>query len=274
MNSNTDIQTILSHRYDRGWDFWTSPDRRITAGAPFSALESAGFLLELGLSSSDPVLQSVAELFFDAWQPDGQFKPYPKGTTYPCMTTQCARLLCQMGYVDDPRIQTTLNFLLETQYHDSGWRCNKFYYGHGPETEFSNPLPTLYALDCFRYTENYQERTELTKAIEFLLSHWTIKKPIGPCHYGIGTLFMQVEYPFRGYNIFLYVYVLSFYKTAREDPRFQAALHALQAKTKNDQIIVERVVPKLAKLHFCKKGAPSLLATKRYQEILANLADE
>ncbi|TLG72122.1 prenyltransferase [Culicoidibacter larvae] len=273
MDTHDDIQAILAHRYDRGWDFWTSPDRRIIAGAPFSTLESAGFLLELGMPASDPILQSVSELFFDAWQTDGQFKPYPKGATYPCMTTECARLLCQLGYVNDQRIQKTLSFLLTSQHYDGGWRCNKFYYGHGPETEFSNPLPTLFALDCFRYTENYQNRPELTRAIEFLLSHWDTKRPIGPCHYGIGKLFMQVEYPFRGYNLFQYVYILSFYPAARSDERFKAAFAALKAKTKDEQIIVERVVPKLAKLNFCKKGEPSILATKRYQEILTNLVE-
>jgi hypothetical protein len=35
---------------------------------------------------------------------------------------------------------------------------------------------------------------------------------------------------------------------------------------------VERVVPKLAKLSFCKKGQPSALATRRYHEIIANIS--
>ena len=35
---------------------------------------------------------------------------------------------------------------------------------------------------------------------------------------------MQVEYPMRGYGLFYYVYVLSFYARARSDERFQAAL--------------------------------------------------
>jgi len=34
---------------------------------------------------------------------------------------------------------------------------------------------------------------------------------------------------------------------------------------------VERVVPKLSKLSFCKKGKPSELATKRYREILERI---
>ncbi|GGG06811.1 hypothetical protein [Paenibacillus aceti] len=49
------------------------------------------------------------------------------------------------------------------------------------------------------------------------------------------------------------------------------ALEALESKLVDGQIVVERVVPKLAKLFFCKKGQPSSLATMRYREILKNL---
>ena len=82
---------------------------------------------------------------------------------------------------------------------------------------------------------------------------------------------MQVEYPFRNYNLFLYVYVLSFYNRAKEDKRFLEALEALTTKLVDGQVVVERVVPKLANLFFCKKGSPSTLATRRYDEIMKNL---
>ncbi|HAW70901.1 MAG TPA: prenyltransferase, partial [Firmicutes bacterium] len=152
-----------------------------------------------------------------------------------------------------------------------GWRCKKFSFGRGPETEYSNPFPTLTALNAFRFSNYCNNEPALDKAVDFLLEHWRIRKPIGPCHYGIGTLFMQVEYPFRNYNLFVYVYVLSFYKQARADKRFLEALEALKSKTVDGQIVVERVVPKLAGLSFCKKGKTSALATKRYNEIARNL---
>jgi hypothetical protein len=82
---------------------------------------------------------------------------------------------------------------------------------------------------------------------------------------------MQVEYPFRNYNLFVYVYVLSFYDRAKKDDRFLEALRAFKSKMVDGQIVVERIVPKLAKFSFCKKGEPSVLATRRYQEILRNL---
>ena len=109
--------------------------------------------------------------------------------------------------------------------------------------------------------------------MEFLLGHWTTRLPLGPCHYGIGTLFMQAAYPFGGYNLFPYVYVLSFYDRAKGDPRFREAFKALSEKLKDGKMVVERVVPKLASLEFCKKGQPSELATRRYREILENLGE-
>lgn len=85
---------------------------------------------------------------------------------------------------------------------------------------------------------------------------------------------MQVEYPFRNYNLFVYVYVLSFYNRAKEDKRFLEALKTLESKMVDGQIVVERVVPKLSGLSFCKKGENSALATMRYQEILQNLQEK
>lgn len=267
------MDAILSHRHDNGADFWTTPDKRLLKGSPFSAYNSALMLLELGMEPSDPVLQSVAELFFSTWREDGRFQLYPTGGILPCHTILAAHLLCQMGCQQDERLQKTLRYLLGSRYTDGGWRCNKFSFGRGPETDFSNPGPTLTALHAFARTPYLNNHPALDEAAAFLLAHWETKKPIGPCHYGIGTLFMQAEYPFGNYNLFHYVYVLSFYNCAKTDNRFLQALDALQKKLLNGQLVVERNVPKLAKLTFCERGKPSELATKRYQEILSNIGN-
>ena len=218
------------------------------------------------MNPSEPILKEAAKLIFSTWQKDGRFKMYPYGAIYPCHTVHAANVLCHMGYASDDRLQKTFEHLFSIQHTDGGWRCNKFSFGRGPETEYSNPHPTLTALDAFRFTGYINKEAALDRAVDFLLDHWTIRKPIGPCHYGIGTLFMQVEYPFRNYNLFMYVYVLSFYNKAKKDKRYLEALEALESKIKDGQIVVERVVPKLAGLIFCKKGHASELATIRYHE--------
>lgn len=269
-----DIEAILSHRHDNGADLWTTPDRRLIKGSPFSTLESVMYLLELGMEPSDPLMKEAAALIFSAWGKDGRFRVYPKGAIYPCQTIHAADTLCHLGYAADERIMITLRHLLDTRQPDGGWRCEKYFFGRGPETDYSNPLPTLAALDAFRFTPLVNAEPALDRAVDFLLEHWVIRKPIGPCHYGIGTLFMQVEYPMRGYNLFIYLYVLSFYSRARKDERFLEALRALQSRLRDGQVVVERVVPNLAGLSFCKKGEVSEPATERYREILRNMAKE
>ncbi len=269
-----DIAAILARQGDNGGALWATADRRLLKGAPFSTLECVDYLLELGLSPADPPLPAAVQLILGAWRPDGRFRVYPQGAIYPCQTIWAALTLCRLGYAGDERLQATFRQLLADRWADGGWRCNKFSYGRGPETEASNPHPTLLALGLFRYASGSAQENALDDAVEFLLAHWVTRKPLGPCHYGIGSLFMQVEYPFRNYNLFYYVYVLSFYEKARRDERFMQAFEALRAKTRRGQIVVERVVPKLAKLEFCKKGEPSELATRRYREILQNLGLE
>lgn len=266
-----DIDAILAKRHDNGADYWATPDKRLNVGSPFTTLGSAILLTELGMEPSAPVLKETAELIFSAWREDGRFKLSPQGAIYPCHTINAANALCHLGYAGDSRLQKTFSHLLEIQHSDGGWRCNKFSFGRGPETEFSNPGPTLTALNAFRFTVLCNQERALDKAAEFLLGHWETRTPLGPCHYGMGTLFMQAGYPFENYNLFVYVYVLSFYDRAKGDPRFLDALEALQSRLVDGKIVAERVNRKLAGFNFCKKNEVSESGTARYREILKNL---
>jgi hypothetical protein len=269
-----DIEAILSHRHDNGADYWATPDGKLQKGSPFTTLESAVMLTELGVHPSNEVLKETASLIFAAWREDGRFKLSPSGAIYPCHTIGAARALCHLGYASDHRLQKTFQYLLSIRHADGGWKCLKFSFGRGPETESSNPGPTLTALDAFRFTDYLNKNPALDRAVEFLLAHWTTKLPLGPCHYGIGTLFMQVAYPFSAYNLFSYVYVLSFYERARRDARFLEALCALKASMRGGMIVVERPNPKLKAFECCKQGQPSERATLRFEEILNNLGGE
>ena len=266
----SDIEAIIVKRYDNGADLWSTPDKRLYKGAPFTTLESVLMLAELE-STPTAIMKDACELMLSSWKADGRFRVAPQGAIYPCQTANVARVLCRLGYANDSRLVKTFNHLLETQHDDGGWRCNSFKYGRGEETAFSNPGTTLAALDAFRFTPFLNKEERLDKAVESLLSHWETRKPLGPCHYGIGTLFMKVEYPFFRYNLFFYVYVLSFYDRAKKDPRFLNALNVLQSKMIEGKIIVENPNRKLENFLFCKKGEPSDLATNRYLEILNNL---
>ena len=271
MNFSDDIAYILARSRDNGGEFWATPDGNLIKGGPFSTLEAAYMLSELGLTAEHPALAGAAALIWQAQRADGRFALVPKSSIFPCQTIHAAKTLCALGFAQDSRLQATLTHLLDTQYSDGGWRCNKFFFGHGPETEASNPGPTLTALDVFRQTPLCNADERLDRAVEFLLAHWTTRAPLGSCHYGIGTLFHQVSFPFLSYNLLYYVYVLSFYNAAKRDTRFLDALSVLQGKLKDGQVVVERPQAKLAQLAFCKKGEPSELATSKYNIIIQNL---
>ena len=271
MNYSDDIQYIIERSRDNGGDLWATPDGNLIKGGPFSTLEAAYTLTELGLDVSHPMLDGASALIWQTQRPDGRFSLVPKSSIFPCHTIHAAKTLCALGFAQDSRMEATLLHLFDMQYEDGGWRCNKFFFGHGPETEASNPGPTLTALDVFRQTPYLNHDERLNRAVEFLLAHWVTRTPLGPCHYGIGTLFHQVSFPFLNYNLFYYVYVLSFYDVAKHDPRFLDALSVLQSKLKGGQIVVERPHAELAKLNFCKKGESSELATTQYQVILDNI---
>jgi hypothetical protein len=268
-----DVEAVLEKRHQNGGDYWAGPDGRIGVGTPFSTLESPLILHELQVNRKHEAVQGALEHILANWREDGRIRVSPGGTIYPCHTANAARVLARFGLMKDRRFQRTLQYLFEIQHDDGGWRCKKFSGGRGPETEFSNPGVTLFVLDTFRFTDHLNKNSALEPAVESLLDHWTVKRPIGPCHFGIGTLFMQVEYPFLRYNLFYYVYVLSFYNYAKRDERFSEALSALQSKLdEEDKIVVERPHRSLGKFAFCRKGEPSELATRRYEEIMKNVA--
>ena len=268
----TDMDKLLITRYDNGSDFWATPDGKIGIEKPISSLTALLVMSELKVEKSHEALRGAADLVLSAIRDDGRVRISPKGSIYPCHTALAAVALCRNGYAGEKRVKTLLEYLLTNRFEDGGWRCNKFLYGRGPETNFSNPGVTLMALDAFRCVGIHQGTEELDSAIETLLDHWTVRIPIGPCHYGMGSLFMQVEYPFLRYNLFYYVYVLSFYPKARRDDRFKEAFKSLGKKLdKNDKLIVERPNRKLEKLDICRKGEPSEAATERYLEIVKNM---
>jgi hypothetical protein len=268
----SDVEAVLARRHDNGADFWASADGRLGVGDPFSTLTSLLVLHELKVARTHEAVRGALELIRGAQRDDGRYRLAPSGALYPCATAAAARVLCRWGYAGDHRLPQTLVHLLETQYDDGGWRCNKFSYGRGPETEFSNPGVTLSVLDVFRFTDHLNKNPDLDRAVDSLLDHWVVRHPMGPCHFGIGTLFMQVEFPFLRYNLFNYVYVLSFYDRAKDDPRYLEALRVLESKLDaRGRVVVERPNRRLAELSFCAAGRPSDLATARYREIVKNL---
>ena len=166
-------------------------------GSPFSTFDCGLMLSELGVARSEGVMKGIAGRLLDAWQEDGRFRPAPKGAIYPCHTANAARVLCRLGYAKDKRLARTFEHLRDVQHTDGGWRCNMVKLGKSPITAGSDPGVTLAALDAFRLSPRLNRDKRLDKAAKSLPAHWQTRCRLGPCGFGIGSLFMKVETPNR-----------------------------------------------------------------------------
>lgn len=273
MSPTRDISAILARRHDNGGDYWASRDGKLYVGNPFSTLGALGMLHELGVPARHEAVQGGIALILDACREDGRIRLGPGAPLYPCYTAEAARVLCRFGKVRHAAVTRTIAHLLDAGHETGGWRCEFTRFGKGPETRCANPGATLYVLDLLRFLPAHRKGHPVAdRAVDSLLGHWDTRTPTGPCHWGMGTLFFQVEYPLLRYNLFYYTYVLSFYVRARRDPRFQEALALLDAtRDARGRVIVERPHRALTGLEFCRKGEPSTCATRRFCEIVKNL---
>ncbi|HWA17796.1 MAG TPA: hypothetical protein VG757_02265 [Devosia sp.] len=266
-----DIEVLLAHRHDNGGDHWAGKDGRWGVGAPFSTIDCGLMLAELRIARPHPLAEAIADLVLACRTEDGRIRPGPHLAVQPCHTANAARLLCRLGYADDPRLIPVFEHLITARHEDGGWRCSVLKFGAGPDTDASNPGVTLNVLDAMRFRKDMVSNRELAGAVDTLLAHWSSRRPLGPCRFGIGSRFMQVEYPMFRYNLFSWVHVLSFYPRARRHPAFKEALGVLRGKLQADQMIIEHQKPGLKSLEAFRPGLPSTLATARYAELLGNV---
>lgn len=162
--------------------------------------------------------------------------------------------------------------MLAKQAVDGGWRCATARQGQSPETDASNPGTTLWVLDaCLFRDNNKQEAEALNQGAAFLLDHWDSRAPLGPCAFGIGSRFLKTEFPFRRYNLFYYVYVLSHYDCAIGDTRFREALSVLKSQSVNDGLLVTAPHKAWKGSVFSPETGPSRIASEYWQDITKRL---
>lgn len=130
-------------------------------------------LHELGVPADHEAVQGGLELILDACRDDGRIRVAPKAPLYPCYTAEAARVLCRFGLADNPSVQRTMRYLLDSVHGTGGWRYNFTRFGRGPDTRYANPGATLYALDALRFgTEHRAGVVAIDHAVESLLDHW------------------------------------------------------------------------------------------------------
>ncbi len=88
-----------------------------------STLWRAIILSDLGLTSRDPRIEKIAELFFRYKLQLGT--PINIFTEEVCVVGNTARMLIRFGYGDDNRVRKLFDWMLEDQREDGGWHCSQ-----------------------------------------------------------------------------------------------------------------------------------------------------
>jgi hypothetical protein len=159
---------ILARQHEKTW--WATKE---TCYRPKfrSTIWQLQVLADLGLTKEDVRIANAVEFWFELhYAKDGGYSPGVKPKrSHLCTTGNMVRSLIRMGYLDDERVQSAVDWLVDQQLPDGGWDC------------FGRPNGTLdawEAMSAFAEIPENRRTIEVRKAIEhgaeFFLRRWLL----------------------------------------------------------------------------------------------------
>lgn len=269
MDLKPEINALIARQHENGGPFWSRVDGNIHAPAGFCTIDVLHAIGQLGGSAAgNPVLKDALSFLETYQNDDGSFRYTDKQSKLPCITANVLCVFGRLGASDWPGLDAAYEWLRSNQASDGGWRCATTKLGKSPETDASNPGTTLWVLDaCLFRKHSKKVKAQLNQGVDFLLDHWDSRKPLGPCTFGIGSRFLKTEFPFRRYNLFYYVFVLSQYDRAIRDHRFRQAFAALKRQAKGNGLRITAPHKAWKDSILAPETGPSRPATKYWEDI-------
>jgi len=178
--------------------------------------------------------------------------------TYSCLTGNVASALLRLGYGDDPRPWRSIDWLVQVQHNDGGWKCP--YWKAHVRDRHSCFYGTITSLEALSETPASARSREVLQAIsrgaEFLLMHRLYRSDH---HHDkiINPTWLSLAFPwFYGYSILRGLWVLA--RLGYRDERMEDALAVLkQKRTAQGWWILESTPQGRMQADLEKKGEPS-----------------
>jgi len=240
-------------------------------------IHKLSFLADIGISSQEPGIQSAINKIL---KHKSEENPFQVLSNYPthfggsglnewlwclCDAPLTIYILIKFGLGNNEIILSALRHL-GTLIRENGWPCaackslGKF---RGPGKK-SDPCPyanllmlkTNVLINDLAYEEN------IDIGIETILGLWEHSREKRPYLFKMGTNFRKLKVPFIWYDILHVLDVLSQYKQAQNDPRFQSMLNVVLSKAGPDfRFTSESIWTKWKGWEFCQKREPSMWVT-------------
>ena len=192
---------------------------------------------------------------------------------FSCLTGNVCAALLRFGYAKDFRVQRALNWLVEIQHVDGGWKCP--YWKAHLKDKHSCFMGTIAALEAFAEVpvglRSVEMETAIGRGAGFVLLHrlyradhhdWEIIKPE----------FAKISFPwFYGYDFLRGLWVLAKLGYVR-DARTQDAVDLLMEKRSPDGCwLLEKTPAGRMFVSFGKKGKPNKWTTLLAFEVLVKV---
>jgi hypothetical protein len=192
-------------------------------------------LVELGVPAGEPRCVAAADTVL-AWLTG---KGHRAGIrTIDGLTRRCGSqegnalaVCCRLGLADDPRVRLLAESLVEWQWPDGGWNCDKKATGY--RSSFNESLPPMWGLhEYWAATGETTAREAARRTAELLLEHRLFRALATgePIHESFVTLHYP---PFWHYDVLQALVVLARMGLAR-DPRAADGLELLQERRLSD----------------------------------------
>jgi hypothetical protein len=188
-------------------------------------------LVELGIPANDRRARSAADQVLRWLSGDSHRRRIKRinGLTRRCASQEgnalavCSRL----GLIDDPRVKYLAQSLLEWQWPDGGWNCDKN--EHAQHSSFYESLAPLWGLiEYRRVTGDEAYREAAGRAAELFLQHRLFRS--SKTAEVIDPEWLQLHYPLYWHYDILQALVVLSRLGPLTDPRLQEALDIVEVK--------------------------------------------
>jgi hypothetical protein len=192
-------------------------------------------LVELGVPAKEPRCLAAAETVLAWLTGDGHRRGIP---TIDGLVRRCASqegnalaVCCRLGLADDPRVRLLAESLIEWQWSDGGWNCDRNASGY--RSSFHESLPPMWGLHEYAVATGDQAAREASRrTAELFLEHRLFRRLSdgAPIHPSFVTLHHP---PFWHYDVLQALVVLERMGLAG-DPRTADGLELLQDRRLGD----------------------------------------